>query len=98
MTTLRHPRVRCLALSVLVVVAWRADAVADAPRPRMLVMPFETGDDVRTWWLGEGSSVLLADDLRAVGVDAIARDERLRAFARLQVPPVATLSHGTVIR
>jgi tetratricopeptide (TPR) repeat protein len=64
----------------------------------MLVMPFETGDDVRIWWLGEGSSLVLADDLRAIGVDAIGRDERLRAFARLQVPPVASLSHGTVIR
>ena len=66
--------------------------------PRLLVMPFETGEDARTWWLGEGSSVVLADDLRAIGVEAIGRDERLRAFARLQVPPVASLSHGTVIR
>jgi hypothetical protein len=31
-------------------------------------------------------------------VDAIGRDERIRAFARLQVPSVATLTHGTVIR
>ena len=31
-------------------------------------------------------------------MEAIGRDERLRAFARLQVPPVASLSHGTVIR
>jgi tetratricopeptide (TPR) repeat protein len=31
-------------------------------------------------------------------VKAIGRDERLRAFARLQVPAVASLSHGTVIR
>src|SRR5919107_1741181 len=39
-----------------------------------------------------------AEALRTLGVQAIGRDERLHAFARLQVPPVATLSHGTIIR
>ena len=88
-----------LVLVIVAVLAARDEAVAQgASRPGMLVMPFETGDDVRTWWLGEGSSVLLADDLRRLGVEAIGRDERLRAFARLQVPAVASLSHGTVIR
>jgi tetratricopeptide (TPR) repeat protein len=95
--SLRH-RVLLVGVLVLTVLASRDDASAQGARPRMLVMPFETGDDARTWWLGEGSSVLLADDLRTLGVEAIARDERLRAFARLQVPPVAALSHGTVIR
>ena len=66
--------------------------------PRILVMPFETSGEPRTWWLGEASAVLLAEHLRALGVDAIGRDERLRAFERLQVPAVAALSHGTVIR
>jgi Tfp pilus assembly protein PilF len=61
-------------------------------------MPFETGHDRRIWWLGEGASVLLAERLRARGAEAIGRDDRLQAFARLQVPPVAALSHGTVIR
>jgi hypothetical protein len=42
--------------------------------------------------------VLLADELGALGVDAIGRDERFRAFERLQVPSVASLTHGTVIR
>jgi tetratricopeptide (TPR) repeat protein len=86
-------------LLVVAVLAPGVEAVAqDASRPSLLVMPFETGDDARTWWLGEGSSVLLAEDLRRLGVEAIGRDERLRAFARLQVPAVASLSHGTVIR
>ena len=35
---------------------------------------------------------------RALGVPVIAREDRLRAFDRLRVPPVATLSHATVIR
>jgi tetratricopeptide (TPR) repeat protein len=95
-------RLRCALRLVLVTVAVFAaggQALAQgASGPGLLVMPFETGDDVRTWWLGEGSSVLLADDLRRLGVEAIGRDERLRAFARLQVPAVASLSHGTVIR
>jgi tetratricopeptide (TPR) repeat protein len=78
-----------------------AGAVAGAQpvaAPRILVMPFDTGGVARAWWLGEGSSLLLAEDLRALGVDAFRRDERLRAFARLQVPAVASLSHGTIIR
>ena len=65
---------------------------------RVLVAPFETSRDPRTAWLGEGVAVLLADDLNALGADAIARDERVRAFDRLQVPPQATLTRGTVIR
>ena len=75
-----------------------AGANAQPITPRILVMPFETNRDARIWWLGEGASVLLADRLRDRGVEAIGRDERLRAFTRLQVPPVASLSHATVIR
>jgi tetratricopeptide (TPR) repeat protein len=76
-----------------------APVAAAQPAPaRTLVMPFDTGHDRRIWWLGEGASVLLAERLRARGAEAIGRDDRLQAFARLQVPPVAALSHGTVIR
>ena len=42
--------------------------------------------------------MLLTDDLGALGVPVIRREDRLRAFDRLRVPPVATLSHATVIR
>jgi TPR repeat protein len=85
-----------LAVSLVALAAVpRADAQATH---RTIVMPFETGRDARAWWLGEGASVALADALRMLGVDVIGRDERLHAFARLQVPPVAALSHGTVIR
>ena len=75
-----------------------APALAQAPAARTLVMPFDTGRDARAWWLGEGAAVALADALRGFGLDVIGRDERLHAFVRLQVPAVAALSHGTVIR
>jgi Flp pilus assembly protein TadD len=66
---------------------------------RQLVVPFEnTGRDPRGYWLGEASAVILTDDLIALGVPAIRRDDRLRALERLRVPAVATLSHATIIR
>lgn len=61
-------------------------------------MPLEGARDPRIYWLTEGASVLLVEDLNALGASAITRDERLRAFERLQVPPVATLSQATTIR
>ena len=62
-------------------------------------MPFDNvSRDARLAWLGEASSILLTDSLQAAGIDAMTRDERLRAFERLQVPPLATLSRASVIR
>jgi len=67
--------------------------------PRTLVVPFDNlKREGRIFWLGEASAVLLTDDLNAVGTDAITRQERLQAFERLQVPPVAALTDATVIR
>jgi len=69
------------------------------PSSRQLVIPFENASrEGRVYWMGEGSAVILTDDLLALGVPAITRDDRLRAFDRLHVPAVATLSHATVIR
>lgn len=66
---------------------------------RILVMPFENvSREGRIVWLGEAASVLLADDLNALGAPAITRDERREAFDRLQVPPAAALTDATVIR
>ncbi len=66
---------------------------------RILVMPFENvSRDGRIVWLGEASAVLLADNLNAIGLDAITREERRQAFERLQVPPAASLTDATVIR
>lgn len=70
-----------------------------APPPRVLVFPFEnTSRDAGLAWLGEGAALLVADHLRAAGADVLTRDERLRIFERLQVPPLANLSRATVIR
>ena len=66
---------------------------------RLLVIPFENpAREARIYWIGEASAVLLADDLNALGKRAYTREERLDAFQRLQVPPIASLSHATVIR
>jgi tetratricopeptide (TPR) repeat protein len=69
------------------------------PDARVLVVPFDNvALDGRVFWLGEASAVLLADDLNALGVGAITREERRQAFDRLQVPPVAALTDATSIR
>jgi tetratricopeptide (TPR) repeat protein len=74
-------------------------AIQPAGGGRILVMPFENvSGDSRIVWLGEASAVLLADDLNALGADAITREERRVAFDRLQVPPAAVLTDATVIR
>ncbi len=75
-------------------------AAAQTPTPpRILVMPFENVTrDSRIFWLAEASAVLVADDLNALGANAITREERRRAFERLQVPPAAALTDATVIR
>lgn len=87
-----------LAALCLVPAAGSAQSVP-SPSARFLVIPFENPSrDARVHWLGEASAVMLADDLNAAGSRAYTRDERLDAFAELQVPPVATLSHATVIR
>ena len=66
---------------------------------RQLVVPFESeAREARLRWLGEASAVILTDDLAALRVPVISRDDRLRAFERLRVPPVASLSYASVIR
>lgn len=83
-------------------VAWLAASRVSAQpvaSSRVLVMPFENVTrDPKIFWLGEGAAVLLTDDLQALGVNAISRQERQEAFDRLQVPPAATLTDATVIR
>lgn len=89
---------------------WAAGAAAQTPLPapapspaaqanRYLVLPFENASrEPRVFWLSEGSAVILTDDLRALNVPAIGRDDRRRAFERLRVPALSSLSHATVIR
>jgi Flp pilus assembly protein TadD/TolB-like protein len=76
----------------------RAQSPASAGGSR-LVIPFENVTrDPRGYWLSEGSAVLMTDALAALGADTISRETRMAVFDRLNVPPVATLSHATVIR
>jgi len=65
-------------------------SAAPAPARRVLVMPFENVNrEGKIFWLSEASAVLLTEDLDARGGQAISRDERLRAFDRLQLPASA---------
>jgi tetratricopeptide (TPR) repeat protein len=88
-----------LTLAVLLAAFGAGVWAQTPPPPRILVMPF---DNVRREasiaWIGEAAAVLLADDLNALGVAAITREERRQAFERLQVPATAILSDATVIR
>lgn len=79
---------------------WLAAVVpAHAAPSGVLVVPFENiTRESRIFWLSEASAVILADDLNALGVEALAREERRAAFERLQLPPAATLTDATVIR
>ena len=75
------------------------NAAAQTTPARLLVIPFENAThEPRGYWLGEGSAVILNEDLIALGVPAITRDDRLRAFERLRVPVEASLSLATAIR
>jgi Flp pilus assembly protein TadD len=94
---MKHVLFVLLALSV--VPAHAAAQAPSTPEGRRLVIPFENlRREPRLYWLTEGSAVALTDDLIALGAPAITRDDRLRAFDRLQVPAVASLSDATVIR
>jgi tetratricopeptide (TPR) repeat protein len=75
-------------------------AAAQSPSAtRILVVPFEdTQHDAKVYWLAEASAILLADELNARGLPAIARDERIRAFEQLHLPPAASLSRATIIK
>ncbi len=92
---------RLLAL-LSIVLAWPATATAAAGAAdtgRVLVVPFENVNrEGRLYWLTEASAILVTQNLVAAGQNVISRDERLRAFERLQLPPVASLSEATVIR
>jgi TolB-like protein len=84
---------------LLVVAAGLASAQEARPRERLLVVPFENvGRDGRLFWVSEGAATLLTGTLEAMGVGAVSRDERLKAFERLQLPPAASLSEATIIR
>jgi len=92
-----------VVLAVLLAGGSAAGAMAQAPAPTgaglVLVMPFDNASkQARLAWMAEGAAILLTGQIEALGVDAMSRDERIRAFERFQVPPLASLSRATVIR
>ncbi|HXH06881.1 MAG TPA: tetratricopeptide repeat protein [Vicinamibacterales bacterium] len=102
MTRRRGPG--CRAAGLLAAAALSAAFGAQAPpatgtAERLLVVPFENvAREPGLYWLTEGVALLLADALSALGVPAIARDERVRAYELLQLPVSAPLTRATVIR
>jgi tetratricopeptide (TPR) repeat protein len=90
-----------LALAtVLGVVRPAAAAAQTASSPsRVLVVPFDTDTrQPRTYWLGEGASLLVSEGLEAAGLAALTREQRVRAFDDLHLPASASLTRATVIR
>jgi tetratricopeptide (TPR) repeat protein len=89
-----------LATATLLAVAAAAHAEQPLdPTARLLVMPFQaSSSEPKAEWLGELAASALTRELRAAGVQAIRRDDRLQAMDRLRVPSVPMLSHATVIR
>jgi tetratricopeptide (TPR) repeat protein/TolB-like protein len=93
-------RAVCLVTLLALIVGVRAAVAQSTVLVDTLVMPFaNTRGEPRLYWLGEGSAVLLSellDDGTAASV--VPREERLRAFERLQLPASPALSHATVIK
>jgi tetratricopeptide (TPR) repeat protein len=72
---------------------------AEGSDARVLVTTFESdASQPRTYWLGEGASILVADELIAAGADALTRDQRVEALDELHLPAASSLSRATVIR
>ena len=98
-------RLQAAAIVTVLVASWSVLCVpahaqtSGAARSAVLVVPFDSeGRDARGYWLREASAVILTDDLVSLGISAMSRDGRLRAFDSLRVPATARLSHATVIR
>ena len=83
--------------AALIAAALLASAIQGQPSRTLLVIPFEN-KDARLIWLREGAALLLTDYLNAAGDAAIDRDERERAFDRLQFPTMAVLSRASSIK
>jgi tetratricopeptide (TPR) repeat protein len=83
-----------IATMALQSLAWPATAA-----PRIFVMPLEVElPTKRTYWAGEGAAILIADELQALGADAVTRELRVSAYERLRLPLNGTLTRATMIR
>lgn len=80
--------------------AWPATGAAQVPSGApIIVLPFDNAkQEPRLAWMGEGAAVLVTDLLEANGQHVIDREERLRAFDRLQLPATAGLSRASSIK
>jgi tetratricopeptide (TPR) repeat protein len=91
--------IRCGLLTALLTLSAAAPLAAQVVvTGPTLVLPFEGGNDPRAAWLGEAVAMLLADDLNALGGNALTREERVRAFERLQLSSRAKLTSATTIK
>jgi tetratricopeptide (TPR) repeat protein len=96
---------RFLAPAVALMALVWGGVPAQAPRARVLVMPFtvdaaglDAGAAAATRWLGEAASTLLAEELNALGYRALPREDRVDVFDRLRLPMSSELTHATLIR
>jgi tetratricopeptide (TPR) repeat protein len=86
----------CLA-SLAVPSSARAQEVK--ARERLLVVPFEnTKREARYSWISEAAATLVASNLESLGVGAIGREQRVKAFDRFQLSPAVALTEATIIR
>jgi tetratricopeptide (TPR) repeat protein len=75
-------------------------ATAQAPAPRVLVVPFAVQSTAASPapWVGEAAALLVADALDARGIAVVTRDVRAAAFDRLELPLTVPLTRATVLR
>lgn len=95
--TSRHWAIVVLAAASLM---WPVASFAQVPPgAALLVLPFDNPkQEPRLAWMREGAAVLLTDLLAAGGERVINREERLRAFDRLELPAGAGLSRASSIK
>src|SRR5512133_1863084 len=95
-TTFATVMVCCAAL---IAVPAMAQVPPSLPRERVLVVPFENVQrEGKFYWVSEAAAMLLADDLQAFGVETFTREQRRKAFERLQLPSATPLTEATLIR
>ena len=89
----------CACAGVMSVVAVAGAQATAGAGQTIVVIPFDNARlEPGLAWLREGTAVLLSELLVAGGQVVIDREERLRAFERLQLPAAASLSRASAIK
>jgi predicted Zn-dependent protease len=93
-------RLRLIVLGLVVVaLALGRSAAAQGQPGRVLVLTFESDAGLpRTYWLGEAVTLLTIDELAALGLPVLTRDQRLEVFDELRVPAGVALTRATLLR